>query len=117
MRFVVCVCGGRRYNNQLRVFETLDALHAERTITAVVHGAAPGADSLAERWAKSRFVDYIGCPADWDRHGNAAGPIRNTRMLDTWLPDLVVSFPGGTGTADCVKKAGMRSINAKEIGA
>ena len=30
-------------------------------------------------------------PADWDRHGKAAGPIRNQRMIDTGV-DLVVAF-------------------------
>jgi hypothetical protein len=42
--------------------------------------------------------------ADWHRHGRAAGPIRNQKMLD-WGPDLVVAFAGGTGTAGMVRLA------------
>ena len=38
-----------------------------------------------------------------EKHGNAAGPIRNQRMLDHGKPDIVVAFPGGSGTADMVK--------------
>jgi hypothetical protein len=41
---------------------------------------------------------------DWKRYGNAAGPIRNQRMLE-WGPDLVVAFAGGTGTAGMVALA------------
>ena len=34
--------------------------------------------------------------ADWDRHGKAAGVIRNQVMLDKGQPDLVVALaPGG----------------------
>ena len=43
-------------------------------------------------------------PADWTKHGKAAGPIRNQKMLDE-CPDLVVAFPGGKGTADMVRRA------------
>ena len=48
-------------------------------------------------------------PADWIRHGRAAGPIRNEQMLREGCPDLVVAFhddPGlGRGTADMVRRA------------
>lgn len=39
------------------------------------------------------------------KHGRAAGPIRNQQMLDEGKPHLVVAFPGGTGTADMVRRA------------
>ena len=42
-------------------------------------------------------------PADWARHGNSAGPIRNGQMLAAGKPELVVAFPGG-GTADIVAR-------------
>ena len=51
--------------------------------------------------------------AEWHRLGRKAGPIRNQRMLDEGKPDLVVAFPGGTGTAGMVAlacKAGVRVI-------
>lgn len=46
--------------------------------------------------------------AYWNLHGKAAGPIRNQLMLDKYDPDLVIAFPGETGTANMVKL----SINA-----
>jgi predicted Rossmann-fold nucleotide-binding protein len=112
--YVVCVCGGRNYNDARRVVDVLDRINAERPIGLLVTGAAPGADTLAERWAQSRGVDYIGCPAKWGKHHRAAGPIRNTHMLDRWSPQLVVAFPGGNGTADCVGKARSKGIPIQE---
>ena len=47
----------------------------------VIHGAARGADTLAEDWARSHEVPYYGYPAKWKSHGKKAGPIRNQQML------------------------------------
>lgn len=55
-------------------------------------------------------------PADWERNGRAAGPIRNRQMLDG-KPDLVIAFPGGKGTADMVAEAKRRGIAVREVGA
>ena len=53
--------------------------------------------------------------ADWAKHGRKAGPIRNQRMIDEGRPDLVVAFPGGTGTADMVERARVAGIRVIEI--
>ncbi len=79
-------------------------------VSLLIHGAAKGADTLAENWARSRQVNYHGVPAKWDQHGNSAGPIRNEEMLALG-PEGCVAFPGGTGTADMVErceKAGVK---------
>lgn len=101
----VLVCGGRHYDDQERVFEILDQQHACHRIGLVVHGAADGADTLAERWAKKRQVMYLGVPAPWALLGRSAGPRRNSYMLAKSKPDLVIAFPGQTGTLDMVSKA------------
>jgi hypothetical protein len=98
----VLVCGGRDYADRTAVILALDSL---RDVTLIVHGGAPGADSLAGEWAKISGVEVRVYPADWARHGNAAGPIRNGHMLEVECPDLVVAFPGGRGTDDCVRQA------------
>lgn len=80
----------------------------------VIHGDAPGADSLAGWWAEVRGAQNVRCPANWRLHGRKAGPMRNTAML-ALNPDLVVAFPGGTGTADMVSKATARGIKLKRV--
>lgn len=106
----VLVCGGREYADRNHVFSVLDKLHKNRTIGLLVHGSAPGADGLAERWAKRRQVMYLGVPAPWKLMGKAAGPIRNSYMLDRSKPDVVIAFPGGNGTADMFGKAKLKGV-------
>jgi len=106
----VLVCGGREYSDRKHVFSVLDELHAKRTIGLLVHGNAPGADHLAEQWAKKRQVMYTGVPAPWKVLGKAAGPLRHSYMLDKSTPDVVIAFPGGTGTADMFGKAQRKNV-------
>lgn len=41
--------------------------------------------------------------SDWEKHGKAAGPIRNKKMAE--YADAVILFPGGKGTASMKKEA------------
>lgn len=112
----VLVCGGREYSDAAFLFAILDLLHEQLTFVELIHGAAPGADSLSGDWARQRGVKETPVPANWKKQGKAAGAIRNALML-TFGPDLVISFPGGKGTADMVKRAkraGVPVINAGE---
>ena len=103
--FRLLVCGGRDYDNRDHVFTTLDRVHAKRPVSVLIHGKARGADTLAAEWADERGLEVWAFPADWKRDGNAAGPLRNQRMLDLAQPHGVVAFPGGVGTADMVRRA------------
>jgi hypothetical protein len=47
----------------------------------VIDGAAPGADTLAYEWASERGLACKRYPADWTRHGRAAGPLRDAKMM------------------------------------
>lgn len=99
------VCGGRDYTDQERMFAALDLLHQQKPVTVLIHGAAPGADRLAAKWAEWKAIRREPYPADWDRYGNKAGPIRNQTMLEIGQPHAVVAFPGGVGTADMIVRA------------
>lgn len=104
----ILVCGGRDYEDWMFLTRSLDAIHLDRRITCVIHGAARGADTMAGDWAKSRDIpveEYPVSKKDWHDLGKRAGHIRNARMLKLGRPDEVVAFPGGRGTADMVTKA------------
>jgi hypothetical protein len=49
-------------------------------ITEVVSGTAVGADQLGEAWALRHNKPVKKIPADWNKHGRSAGPIRNREM-------------------------------------
>lgn len=103
----VLVCGGRDYTDWRHVFAELDAIHNSDIgpITLIIEGGATGADRFAAGWALDNRVRSMRYVADWKRHGKRAGPVRNAQMLSKGKPDLVMAFPGGSGTADMAAKA------------
>ena len=110
----VLVCGGRDYSDYALFCWHMHEI-GKGGIKSVIHGAAPGADTLAGAWAKEHGVPVKAYPAAWNIHGRGAGPIRNQHMLDDGKPDLVIAFPGGRGTADMVRRANKAGIPVKEI--
>ena len=107
----ILVCGGRHYEDRAAVERILTALDPDEVVT----GGATGVDFWAYNWARNTGLIRHVYPANWDRHGRAAGPIRNQVMLDREEPDLVVVFPGGRGTADMARKAEEAGVKIKRI--
>jgi len=105
----ILVCGGRDYANASLVASVLYDLAP----VLVIHGAAPGADRLADVAARRLGVQVLPFPVskdDWKAQGRAAGPLRNRRMLLDGRPQLVVAFPGGRGTADMTSQAELAKV-------
>lgn len=120
-----------------------DACQVGHDGIVVVHGAAPGADSLADLWAighRGLGVDRDPYPADWsqcgpecrpecrpghrrERRGGGeycptAGHRRNQAMVDAGAL-LCLAFPIGesTGTRDCMRRAVAAGIPVRDLGA
>ena len=111
----VLVCGGRNYTDKDALFLALDRLHAEYRFTCLIHGAAHGADDLADRWATSREVCIERYAANWKTYGRAAGPVRNQRMLKEGRPELVIAFQGGRGTENMIRQATKAGVKVTRI--
>lgn len=111
----VLVCGGRDYDDAKTLDFYLTQINWQRPFTTLIHGAARGADTLAARWAERNAIPTEAYPADWDRDGKSAGPIRNLKMLAEGKPDLVIAFPGGRGTAHMKKIARASKVQVVEI--
>jgi hypothetical protein len=114
----VLVCGDRNWSNWELLYEVLEWF----PITFLVTGGAKGADTIAEAYAFGRGFSYRVHHADWNAYGRAAGPIRNTRMLEE-DPDLVIAFHDdlskSKGTKNMVKqaqKAGVVVITVNDAG-
>lgn len=127
----ILVCGGRNYavpppnataqeralaRRQLVCIGQALSDYCSRGVETdtVIHGGASGADNAAGRMARELNLEVEVHPADWKKHGRAAGPIRNQEMLDSGV-DLVLAFPGGRGTADMVRRAREAGVEVKEI--
>jgi hypothetical protein len=125
----ILVCGGRHYgtyvtDDDLRVphreqieglRSCLNSLLVEFSDILIIHGKAKGADSLAEQWAIANNIEQLGFPAQWNKYGKAAGPLRNVQMLEEGKPDLVIAFPGGTGTAMMCKIASAAGVEVRRV--
>jgi len=107
----VLVCGGRDYSDAEYMALVLKAADPG----VIIHGAAKGADTLAGKWAHDHGVPVEEFPADWEKHGLQAGPLRNLQMLTEGKPDLVIAFPGGKGTAHMRKVARAHDVQVVTV--
>jgi hypothetical protein len=119
-RSLVIAAGGGRdlaWPHQ-RIAAELLARAGGRLVHLVLHGGARGADAAIGRAAHQLGWASLVMPAQWQRHGRAAGPIRNRELLEQAVARaaahsspsrqvsvLVVAFPGGAGTAFLVRQA------------
>ena len=117
---LVIVAGGGRDLLWLpaQIAAVLLARTSGQLVHGLLHGGARGADRTIGRAAFQLGWSVEVLPADWHRHGRAAGPIRNRELLELAISRaealgsaaapvsvLVVAFPGGAGTASLVREA------------
>jgi hypothetical protein len=106
MNPLILCCGGRSWSKWGIVNRTIYLLREIVGVFRVIHGAQRGADRMAGHVAAYYGLDVEVIHADWHKHGKAAGPIRNTAMLES-KPDYVIAFWDGAsrGTLDTIQKA------------
>lgn len=103
---VIVITGGRRWKDEDFVYQRLNLVDSTFPIKAMVNGMAPdGVDKFAYDWAIDRDIPVREFPADWETHGESAGPRRNQEMIDENHDiDLGLVFPGHTGTIDMARR-------------
>lgn len=78
----VLVTGSRTWTDYRTLATGLRDAAAGWPDLVIVHGACPaGADALADLWCRRHGVPVERWPADWTRHGRAAGHRRNADMV------------------------------------
>ncbi len=109
----IAIVGSRAYPEPSAVQRFVSELPAG---TVVVSGGASGVDTWAEEAAYDRDLQTVVFPADWERHGRAAGPIRNAQVVD--FADEVVAFWDGAsrGTLNTVVQAVRKGNIVRVIG-
>lgn len=108
MKSRILICGGRDYKDQAKVEQILTnsvnyGWFNEDLV--IIEGGATGADMFGKIWALKNGYPIIEMPANWAYYGKKAGFLRNGWMLKYCMPDLVVAFPGGKGTANTISSA------------
>jgi len=89
----------------------VDAAKNGIVITEVVCGKAKGVDTLGEEWAERNGVPVKSFPANWTKHGKAAGYIRNGEMARYGEALIALSyFVPSPGTADMIRQAAQKKL-------
>lgn len=99
----VLVTGARDWTNQHLIRAALTWVWNPNTL--LLHGACrTGADALADECWTQWGGTTKPVPADWDRYGRHAGPIRNRQLADHGA-DMALAFvhPRARGTWGCVR--------------
>ena len=80
-------------------------------ITEIISGHAKGIDTLGEQLAQHYGIPLVIMPANWDRHGRAAGPIRNEAMAHYCDAGIIIrkAAIASRGTTSMMKI--MQSLN------
>jgi hypothetical protein len=131
----ILITGSRNWTDRQTLCQVLLDLcwDLDKSVPVIVHGAAPGADSLAAWWANATGRKSEAHPADWERacdnnchhkprtkngkpYCPMAGHLRNQKMVDLGA-DICLAFPmpGSRGTWDCVRRAEQAGIPVKII--
>jgi hypothetical protein len=84
----IIIAGSRDFNDYallrketLRIIkESIGKINRENV--TIVSGAAKGADTLGERFAREFGLSLQKFPAQWNKYGNSAGYRRNEQMAD-----------------------------------
>jgi SLOG family YspA-like protein len=118
----IIVTGSRIWTNEsiIRNAFALIAMRLGPENMTIVHGACPSgadylSDNIARAWTGMTVKAY---PADWAKHGKAAGPIRNMEMVDGNLDALcALAFPidQSRGTRHCMSYARGRGIEVVDF--
>lgn len=92
----VAVAGCRQYENYEEAKEYIDFCISEirkKYTLVLVSGGCRGADALGERYAAENGLKTEKYPADWEKYGRAAGPMRNKKIAE--ISDYIICFWDG----------------------
>ncbi len=87
------IAGSRSFTDYELLSEKAAKVNNFEEITEVVCGGAKGADILGKKWADENEIPVKLMPANWSKHGKAAGPIRNREMAE-YADALLVFWDG-----------------------
>ncbi len=111
----VIIAGGRDFSDYELLKERCDHFLSLTQGVVVVSGCARGADTLGEQWAQERGHEIIRMPADWNKHGKLAGPIRNSEMAKQ--AEALIAFWDGEsrGTKHMIETARKRGLAVRVV--
>tara|TARA_R110002096_G_scaffold338000_1_gene531284 strand:+ start:333 stop:683 length:351 start_codon:yes stop_codon:yes gene_type:complete len=110
------IAGSRNFTDYQKLkTECSQFLQEHKNIEIVSGGHYKGADRLGIQYAKEKGFNLIKFPAEWNKLGKAAGPIRNKEMAN-YADALIVFWDGkSSGTKNMIQLAKQKGIIIKII--
>ena len=106
-KHTVIIAGSRTIQDKSKLLSIIANDDFCQWMDELVHGGAEGVDTIAEEivredWENTEVTVF---EPDWDKHGKAAGPIRNKEMAE-YADKLLAIWDGeSSGTRDMIEKA------------
>ena len=103
------VIGGSRHFQDYNIFCRLLDHCLETELNGcnitILSGHCSGVDRMAERYAEEHGIPLAVFPAEWERYGRAAGPLRNRHMVEQ-CDGIIALWDGNSkGTKDLIATA------------
>lgn len=103
------IVAGSRHIDEIEAYAELVDLrirhdHIFSQATEIVSGCAKGPDTAGEVYADFYDIPIKRFPADWEKYGNRAGPIRNNKMA-VYADRLVLIWDGKSSGSRHMKEA------------
>lgn len=117
----IIIAGTRSFNDYALLRKTMCSLFGQVSPSQmeVISGHCPtGADSLGEIFARRNGIRLTTFPANWEKYGKAAGPIRNKQMAEYVSTDgyLVAFWDGKSrGTKNMIEEAYRVGVTVKIV--
>ena len=111
----VIIAGSRDFSDFQLLYSKCEEILESQTDIEIVSGTARGADKLGEHYASLKGHSVAKFPADWDKHGKAAGYVRNKEMAE--YADMLIAFWDGEsrGTGHMINLATEKGLDVHVI--
>lgn len=104
-RKTILIAGSRDYYPIALIRHHVEVLKKQYENIRIISGGAKGVDACAEEVAENQKITFEKYPADWEKHGKKAGPLRNQRMTQDADIALFYWRNHSKGTANCIRAA------------
>lgn len=104
------IIAGSRTASYASIIEAVRSSGIEGDISEVVCGMAKGADLHGKTYAEGQGLPVKEFPANWAKHGRAAGPIRNRQMAEYADALIAVWHNNSPGTKNMIDEAKARGL-------
>ena len=119
---VILITGDRNWTDYDFILEVLSRFKDKSVL--LIHGDCRGADKLAGKAARELKFEVDSHPAEWDKYGRGAGPIRNTEMvkqaaklesegLEVYVLAFHDNIETSRGTPHCINQSKNHGLNVE----